>query len=49
MIAPRTIKRKTPYGEVHRLAPMVQLSKTPSRWRDPLVTVRGSSLPVWEG
>ncbi len=49
MIPPRTIKGKTPYGEIHRLAPMVQLSKTPSRWRDPLVTVRGSSLPVWEG
>ena len=37
------------YGEINRLAPMVQLSKTPSRWRDPLVTVRGSSRPVWEG
>jgi len=48
MIMPETIKRQTPYGEIHRLAPQVKLSKTPSRWRDPLVTVRGSDLPTWE-
>jgi hypothetical protein len=36
-----------PYGEVDRLAPQVQLSKTIGRWRDPLVAVRGGDLPVW--
>ena len=31
MIEPRTIKGQTPYGELHRLAPQVVLSKTPGR------------------
>lgn len=44
---PRTITRKTPYGEIDRLAPQVELSRTPGRWRDPLVAVRGSDRPVW--
>ncbi len=48
MIELDTIKRMTPYGEIHRLGPQVKLSKTPARWRDPLVTVRGSSRPEWE-
>ena len=49
MIAPETIKAPSPYGEVHRLAPQVKLSKTPSRWRTPLVAVRGGDRPIWEG
>ncbi len=48
MIEPESITRMTPYGEIHRLGPQVKLSKTPGRWRDPLVTVRGSSRPEWE-
>jgi len=48
MIAPETIVRQTPWGEIHRLAPQVKLSKTPGRWRDPLVVVRGSDKPVWK-
>jgi crotonobetainyl-CoA:carnitine CoA-transferase CaiB-like acyl-CoA transferase len=48
MIDPELLVRQTPYGEVKRLAPQVKLSKTPSRWRDPLVAVRGADLPVWE-
>ena len=47
MIDPELIVRPTPYGEVRRLAPQVKLSKTPGRWRDPLVAVRGGDLPVW--
>jgi len=47
MITPRTIKGQTPYGEVHRLAPLAQLSRSPSRWEDPIVHVRGASLPEW--
>ena len=31
MIEPRTIRGQTPYGELHRLAPQVVLSKTPGR------------------
>jgi crotonobetainyl-CoA:carnitine CoA-transferase CaiB-like acyl-CoA transferase len=49
MTPPEIMKRRTPYGEVERLVPQVRLSKTPGRWRDPLVTVRGSDLPKWEG
>lgn len=48
ILEPDTITRKTCYGEIHRLGPQVKLSKTPGRWRDPLVTVRGSSRPEWE-
>lgn len=48
MIAPETITRQTPYGEIRRLGPQVKLSKTPGRWRDPLVAVRGGDRPVWE-
>ncbi len=48
MIEPETIKRQTCYGEIHRLAPQVKISKTPGQWRDPLVSVRGSAKPVWE-
>lgn len=42
-----TMSRMTPYGEVQRLVPQVRLSRTPGRWRDPLVAVRGSDRPVW--
>ena len=48
MIAPETIKGQTCYGEVRRLAPLAKLSRTPSRWRNPLLVVRGGDLPVWE-
>ena len=48
MVPPETIVRATPYGEIQRLAPLVKLSKTPGRWRDPLVAVRGGDKPVWE-
>jgi hypothetical protein len=49
MIDPELLVRQTPYGEVRRLAPQVKLSKTPGKWRDPLVAVRGGDRPVWEG
>ena len=49
MIPPESVRGMTPYGELIRLAPMVKLSKTPSRWREPLLVVRGSNRPVWEG
>lgn len=49
MIMPETIRAQTPFGEIHRLAPQVKLSKTPSKWRTPLVVVRGGDRPVWEG
>jgi hypothetical protein len=48
MIAPATVTFASPYGEVHRLAPMARLSKTPGQWQEPLLTVRGSDLPVWK-
>ncbi len=49
MIEPETITFDSGYGEVHRLAPMVKLSRTPGKWQDPLLTVRGSDLPGLEG
>ena len=48
MLPPRTIRRKTPYGEITRLAPLGQLSRTPSRWKDPIVHVRGAAEPSWQ-
>jgi crotonobetainyl-CoA:carnitine CoA-transferase CaiB-like acyl-CoA transferase len=48
MIPPETITGDTPYGKIHRLAPLCKLSRTPSRWRDPIVHVRGAALPQWE-
>ena len=47
MIDPEVLIRQTPYGEVRRLAPQVKLSRTPGRWRDPLVAVRGADRPMW--
>ena len=47
MIEPETIRGMTPYGETHRLAPQVKLSRTPGRWRTPLIAVRGGDRPVW--
>jgi crotonobetainyl-CoA:carnitine CoA-transferase CaiB-like acyl-CoA transferase len=49
MIDPETITFASPYGEVHRLAPMARLSRTPGQWQEPLLTVRGSDRPVWKG
>lgn len=48
MIEPEPMKAQTPYGLVQRLGPQVKLSKTPGKWRTPLVAVRGADLPVWE-
>jgi hypothetical protein len=27
---------------------MAKLSRTPGKWQEPLLTVRGSDLPVWK-
>lgn len=48
MVPPETIKGQTCYGETHRLAPMAKLSRTPGRWPEPLLHVRGGDLPVWK-
>jgi crotonobetainyl-CoA:carnitine CoA-transferase CaiB-like acyl-CoA transferase len=47
MIPPETVTAMTCYGEVQRLAPLVKLSRTPGRWREPLLVVRGGDKPVW--
>jgi crotonobetainyl-CoA:carnitine CoA-transferase CaiB-like acyl-CoA transferase len=49
MIPPETVTSNTCYGEIYRLAPQTKLSKTPGRWRKPLVAVRGGDRPTWEG
>jgi hypothetical protein len=48
LIAPEVIRGPTPYGDLERLAPLVKLSRTPTRWREPLVAVRGGDQPVFE-
>ena len=47
LVAPEVIRGHSRYGELERLAPLVALSRTPIRWRDPLVAVRGGDLPIW--
>jgi crotonobetainyl-CoA:carnitine CoA-transferase CaiB-like acyl-CoA transferase len=47
MISPETLVAQTPYGEVRRLAPQVKLSRTPGKWRTPLVAVRGADTVNW--
>jgi crotonobetainyl-CoA:carnitine CoA-transferase CaiB-like acyl-CoA transferase len=47
MIPPETVTAMTCYGELQRLAPLAKLSRTPSRWREPLLVVRGGDKPVW--
>src|ERR1700758_5090084 len=49
ILAPDTITAQTPYGELVRLAPPVQFSETRPYWEDPVLVVRGSSKPQWEG
>jgi hypothetical protein len=49
MIPPETIRGQTPYGNLERLGSLAMLSRTPKRWRKPLVAVCGGDLPVWEG
>ena len=48
MKGPKTFRFQSPYGEVERLAPMVQLSRTPGAWQMPLQSVRGSDKPEWK-
>jgi hypothetical protein len=38
---------ETPIGTLRRLAPAVNFSKTPVRWRDSILVHRGSSKPYW--
>jgi crotonobetainyl-CoA:carnitine CoA-transferase CaiB-like acyl-CoA transferase len=45
---PETIRAVTPYGDLERLAPLVKLSRTPTRWRTPLLDVRGAARPTWD-
>ena len=47
MIPPETMVADTPYGQVRRLGPQVKLSKTPGKWRTPLVAVRGGDTVNW--
>ena len=47
MIEPELVKAQTPYGLVQRLGPQVKLSKTPGKWRTPLVAVRGGDTVNW--
>jgi hypothetical protein len=49
MIEPELLKAQTPYGLVQRLGPQVKLSKTPGKWRTPLVAVRGGDTVNWQG
>jgi crotonobetainyl-CoA:carnitine CoA-transferase CaiB-like acyl-CoA transferase len=43
----QAVVSETPLGTLRRLAPTVTCSKTPARWRDPILVHRGSSKPYW--
>lgn len=47
MISPEILVADTPYGQVRRLGPQVKLSRTPGKWRTPLVAVRGGDTVSW--
>ena len=47
MTSPDILVAQTPYGEIRRLGPQVKLSKTPGKWRTPLVAVRGGDTVSW--
>lgn len=47
MIEPELLTAPTPYGLVQRLGPQVRLSKTPGKWRTPVVAVRGADTVNW--
>lgn len=47
MIEPELIVADTPYGKVQRLGPQVKLSRTPGKWRTPLLAVRGADTVSW--
>jgi hypothetical protein len=47
MISPEILVADTPYGQVRRLGPQVKLSRTPGKWRTPLVAVRGADTVSW--
>jgi crotonobetainyl-CoA:carnitine CoA-transferase CaiB-like acyl-CoA transferase len=47
LISPEILEADTPYGRVRRLGPQVKLSRTPGRWRTPLVAVRGADPVAW--
>ena len=48
MTSPEVLTGQTCYGEIKRLAPQAKLSRTPGRWREPLVVVRGGDRPEWQ-
>jgi crotonobetainyl-CoA:carnitine CoA-transferase CaiB-like acyl-CoA transferase len=47
MTSPDILVAQTPYGEIRRLGPQVKLSRTPGKWRTPLVAVRGGDTVSW--
>ncbi|WP_199553799.1 CoA transferase [Sandaracinobacteroides hominis] len=47
MISPEILVAQSPYGEIRRVGPQVKLSRTPGKWRSPLVAVRGGDKVEW--
>lgn len=47
LLPANAITRQTPLGELYRLAPPVQFSKTPGYWEDPILVPKGSNKPEW--
>jgi crotonobetainyl-CoA:carnitine CoA-transferase CaiB-like acyl-CoA transferase len=47
MISPAILVADSPYGQIRRLGPQVKLSRTPGKWRTPLVAVRGGDTASW--
>lgn len=47
MVSPPALTAQTPLGELRRLAPLVEMSRTPGHWANPLLVPRGSCRPEW--
>ncbi|PHS35872.1 MAG: hypothetical protein COB07_12870 [Sulfurovum sp.] len=46
-IKPHTISGKTAWGDTTVIGSVVEMSKTPEKWRDPITEPPGASYPVW--
>jgi crotonobetainyl-CoA:carnitine CoA-transferase CaiB-like acyl-CoA transferase len=46
-VKPNLISGKTAWGDTVVIGSLVEMSKTPEKWRDPITAPPGSSYPVW--
>jgi hypothetical protein len=46
-IKPHTISGKTAWGDTTVIGSVVEMSKTPEKWRNPITEPPGASYPEW--